>query len=88
MIEEYMKNTHGPTHYQTLKLHNVFEINRENEGNNYSSHSKSIPNRNLLWHGSGLANWFGILNQGLRIAPPEAPVSGEFSTKSISIIIL
>lgn len=28
----------------------------------------------LLWHGSRLTNWVGILSQGLRIAPPEAPV--------------
>ena len=32
--------------------------------------------RMLLWHGSRLSNWIGILTQGLRIAPPEAPVTG------------
>ena len=32
--------------------------------------------RMLLWHGSRLTNWAGILTQGLRIAPPEAPVTG------------
>ena len=37
----------------------------------------------LLWHGSRLTNWVGILNQGLRIAPPEAPVTGYMaSTKA------
>mmetsp|Transcript_3029 Transcript_3029/g.8852 ORF Transcript_3029/g.8852 Transcript_3029/m.8852 type:complete len:767 (+) Transcript_3029:272-2572(+) len=30
----------------------------------------------LLWHGSSLSNWAGILNGGLRIAPPEAPANG------------
>ncbi len=30
----------------------------------------------LLWHGSRMTNWSGILSQGLRIAPPEAPVTG------------
>ena len=30
----------------------------------------------LLWHGSRLTNWVGIISQGLRIAPPEAPVTG------------
>ena len=35
------------------------------------------PNgRQLLWHGSRLTNFVGILSQGLRIAPPEAPVTG------------
>ena len=30
----------------------------------------------LLWHGSRITNMAGILGQGLRIAPPEAPVTG------------
>lgn len=37
---------------------------------------KSLPNHQLLWHGSRLTNWVGILSQGLRIAPPEAPSTG------------
>ena len=32
--------------------------------------------RRLLWHGSRLTNWVGILSEGLKIAPPEAPVTG------------
>ena len=32
--------------------------------------------RLLLWHGSRSTNFAGILSQGLRIAPPEAPVNG------------
>lgn len=35
----------------------------------------------LLWHGSRLTNWMGILGQGLRIAPPEAPVTGYMVSK-------
>ncbi|XP_062010044.1 poly [ADP-ribose] polymerase 1-like [Rosa rugosa] len=30
----------------------------------------------LLWHGSRFTNFVGILSQGLRIAPPEAPATG------------
>ena len=37
----------------------------------------------LLWHGSRLTNWVGILSQGLRIAPPEAPVSGYMFGKGV-----
>jgi len=36
-----------------------------------------LPNRKLLWHGSRVTNVAGILSQGLRIAPAEAPVTGE-----------
>jgi hypothetical protein len=37
----------------------------------------------LLWHGSGMANFVGILSQGLRIAPPEAPHAGYAFGKGI-----
>ncbi len=37
----------------------------------------------LLWHGSRLTNYVGILSQGLRIAPPEAPVTGYMFGKGI-----
>lgn len=35
-----------------------------------------VSTRTLLWHGSRLSNWVGILSRGLRVAPPEAPVTG------------
>ena len=37
----------------------------------------------LLFHGSRLSNWAGILSQGLRIAPPEAPVTGYMFGKGV-----
>ena len=37
----------------------------------------------LLWHGSRLTNWVGILSQGLRIAPPEAPATGYMFGKGV-----
>ena len=37
----------------------------------------------LLWHGSRLTNYVGILQQGLRIAPPEAPVTGYMFGKGV-----
>lgn len=37
----------------------------------------------LLWHGSRLTNFVGIISQGLRIAPPEAPCSGYRVGKGI-----
>ena len=35
-----------------------------------------IGNRRLLFHGSGVTNFLGLLSQGMRIAPPEAPATG------------
>lgn len=51
----------------------VFKIDREGEYQRYRPF-KDLPNRQLLWHGSRTTNYAGILSQGLRIAPPEAPV--------------
>eukprot|EP01114_Cavostelium_apophysatum_P017118 TRINITY_DN5010_c0_g1_i1.p1 TRINITY_DN5010_c0_g1~~TRINITY_DN5010_c0_g1_i1.p1 ORF type:complete len:839 (+),score=296.05 TRINITY_DN5010_c0_g1_i1:94-2610(+) len=76
IIQKYVKNTHAPTHTDyTLEVLDVFKIARKGEDELFKPWAKS-PNRQLLWHGSRVTNWVGILSQGLRIAPPEAPVTG------------
>ena len=44
---------------------------------------KDLHNKKLLWHGSRLTNFVGILSQGLRIAPPEAPATGYMFGKGV-----
>jgi len=44
---------------------------------------RELGNRRLLWHGSRRSNLIGILSQGLRVAPSEAPVSGYMFGKGI-----
>lgn len=63
-----------------VSILDVFEIEREGEGKKFKG---NLGNRKLLWHGSGFSNWGGILSQGLRIAPPEAPCSGYRFGKGI-----
>ncbi|KAI4898416.1 hypothetical protein NFI96_023073 [Prochilodus magdalenae] len=58
----------------------VFSVDREGERDHFLS---QLHNRTLLWHGSRLSNWVGILSQGLRVAPPEAPVTGYMFGKGI-----
>lgn len=71
-----MRNTHAATHSSySLEIVDLFEVEREDEVKRYKS---ELNNKMLLWHGSRLTNWVGILSQGLRIAPPEAPVTGNF----------
>lgn len=53
----------------------IFKIAREGERQRYKPFAQ-LRNRRLLWHGSRTTNFAGILSQGLRIAPPEAPVVG------------
>lgn len=72
-IHEYIRNTHGKTHLNfDLEVEDAFKIRREDEDSKF----KPLHNRKLLWHGSRLTNFAGILSQGLRIAPPEAPSTG------------
>ena len=63
----------------------VFRITRpfEKERFEKSPYAKVKSNKRLLWHGSRCTNFGGILSQGLRIAPPEAPVSGYMFGKGI-----
>mmetsp|Transcript_9337 Transcript_9337/g.22090 ORF Transcript_9337/g.22090 Transcript_9337/m.22090 type:complete len:1025 (-) Transcript_9337:206-3280(-) len=83
MIEEYIKNTHAKTHsHYSLKLVDAFDCAREGEDKRFKKFEKN-HNRQLLWHGSRITNWVGILSQGLRIAPPEAPVTGYMFGKGV-----
>jgi poly [ADP-ribose] polymerase len=80
-LETYVKNTHGNTHsYYTLEVQDIFRVDKSGESEKFV---KNIKNNMLLWHGSRLTNWVGILSQGLRIAPPEAPVSGYMFGKGV-----
>lgn len=83
IIQEYVKNTHAPTHSQyELEIVEVFKIKRQGEEKRFKPFRK-LHNRKLLWHGSRRTNFAGILSQGLRIAPPEAPVTGYMFGKGI-----
>jgi len=80
LIGRYTQNTHAKTHNQyKMEVTDVFEITHSPHYENF----KDVGNRTLLWHGSRLTNWVGILSQGLRIAPPEAPVTGYMFGKGI-----
>ncbi|XP_051989400.1 poly [ADP-ribose] polymerase 2-like isoform X2 [Xyrauchen texanus] len=81
IIEKYLQSTHAPTHTDyTMTILDIFAVEREGEKDNFNS---QLDNRMLLWHGSRLSNWVGILNQGLRVAPPEAPLTGYMFGKGI-----
>ncbi|XP_067274128.1 poly [ADP-ribose] polymerase 1 [Pseudorasbora parva] len=83
LIQQYVKNTHAATHNTyTLDVEEIFKIEREGEYQRFRPF-KELPNRQLLWHGSRTTNYAGILSQGLRIAPPEAPVTGYMFGKGV-----
>jgi poly [ADP-ribose] polymerase len=81
LLLRYVKNTHASTHTAyKLEVLDIFELEKETEVKKYRT---DIDNKQLLWHGSRLTNFVGILSQGLRIAPPEAPVTGYMFGKGV-----
>ncbi|CAA0832165.1 Poly [Striga hermonthica] len=84
LIDKYLQSTHAPTHTEwALELEEVFSLTREGENDKYAPYRAKLKNKMLLWHGSRLTNFVGILSQGLRIAPPEAPATGYMFGKGI-----
>lgn len=81
LLTSYVKNTHAPTHTNyALDIEEIFKVVRKGEDRRYKPFKK-MHNRQLLWHGSRLTNFVGILSNGLKIAPPEAPVTGKYRKK-------
>lgn len=82
-IQEYIKNTHAKTHSNyKLEIVHIHKVRRHGEELRYKPFKK-LHNRKLLWHGSRLTNFAGIISQGLRIAPKEAPVTGYMFGKGV-----
>ena len=83
LLQKYVKNTHADTHKMyELEIVDIFKVARQGEARRYKPFKK-LHNRRLLWHGSRLTNFAGILSHGLKIAPPEAPVTGYMFGKGI-----
>ncbi|KAJ5581077.1 hypothetical protein N7450_007378 [Penicillium hetheringtonii] len=84
-LSDYLKNSSGSTHHINYKVIDIFRIERNGEEDrfNTSPFGGLDQDRRLLWHGSRSTNFGGILSQGLRIAPPEAPVNGYMFGKGV-----
>lgn len=84
-LDAYLNDSKGATHHMNYAVQDIFRIEREGEFDRFekSPYANMASDRRLLWHGSRVTNFGGILGQGLRIAPPEAPVSGYMFGKGI-----
>ncbi|XMA12722.1 hypothetical protein WAI453_005513 [Rhynchosporium graminicola] len=84
-LKNYLVETRGATHNASYQVDQIFRIERQGEKDRFDNSPFAGPprDRRLLWHGSRTTNFGGILSQGLRIAPPEAPVSGYMFGKGI-----
>ena len=75
-IERYLHSTHGASHSgYRMELSDLFSVKRPAEPSLLHS---SASNRTLLWHGSRLTNWAGILSQGLKLKSSQWPFSSMF----------
>ncbi|CAF1189095.1 unnamed protein product [Rotaria sordida] len=80
LIDKYLQSTHASTHQlYKMQIEDIFEVEKEGEKEVFND----IGNKMLLWHGSRLTNFAGIMSQGLRIAPPEAPITGHMFGKGL-----
>lgn len=81
-IMDYVMSTNDPCGcYQGCKPHKIvleeiFKVVRPGESDRFLTLDPQISNRRLLWHGSNVTNFVGILSNGLKIAPSEASWSG------------
>ncbi|XXG98664.1 hypothetical protein Hte_004992 [Hypoxylon texense] len=82
-LQNYLMDTRGATHNADYQVSQIFRIERQGEKERFEAAHGAPRDRRLLWHGSRCTNFGGILSQGLRIAPPEAPVSGYMFGKGI-----
>ncbi|KAI8907521.1 ankyrin repeat-containing domain protein [Powellomyces hirtus] len=79
VVQEYMEGT--KTAHSNYEIVHLFNVNRRGEQERFTAFAD--VKRKLLWHGSRSSNFLGILSQGLRVAPIEAPVSGYMFGKGI-----
>ena len=85
-LSDYLINSSGTAHGIRYRLEDIFRIDRQGEAERFekSEFAKlKKSDKRLLWHGSRTTNYGGILSQGLRIAPPEAPVNGYAFGKGV-----
>ena len=47
---------------KTIKVVNLFKVKREAE---WDTFTQNIPNQRLLFHGSRIQNWVGLLSRGI-----------------------
>lgn len=79
-IEKYLQLTQES--WMTLEILNAFEVARHGEEKRFKAF-KHLHNRQLLWHGSRLTNFVGLLSNGLKIAPPDVHPNGQCFGKGL-----
>lgn len=82
IINTYITRTHCPTHNFTPTILDIYQIQHEKQNKRYYNYLNLIGdklknNRMLLFHGSRLCNWLGILNKSLLLFPSNVIITGK-----------
>ena len=63
IIQDSITLTHGPTHDNfSIKLTEIYKLTKHNETARFFPFEK-LTNKRLLWHGSRMTNFVGILRK-------------------------
>ncbi|KAF1323748.1 Poly glycohydrolase, partial [Globisporangium splendens] len=81
LLTKYFFNGIRKYEQSKYRVSNMFRVDRQGEKARFLDFLDENPkfkskHSHLLWHGTRRTNLMGILSQGLRIAPPEAPHHG------------
>lgn len=79
LVQSYIFNSSccvGGDHGKNIELFQLFRVEKLSEAERYAPF-RSYANRRILWHGSRMCNWLGILTHGLLISPPNVPHNGS-----------
>lgn len=83
LLHNYCVRTWPEKQNASTFIKNIFRLTKHSEHDNFESLDFKDHNRWLLFHGSRISNFMGIMSQGLRIAPPEAPKTGYMFGKGV-----
>ncbi|KAF5240816.1 hypothetical protein FANTH_9404 [Fusarium anthophilum] len=83
-VERYLNQSHDDE-YRNYEVKDIFRVKRRGEAERSKSFqsSNSTSKSCLLWHGSPVSSYGGILSHGLRVAPVQEPQSSDLLCKGI-----
>lgn len=83
LLEEYLNNSKGSTHFINYKVENMYELFRPQEATAYDEYisTHNIRNKTLLFHGTRVTNMIGILKNGLVVDPSKLGIKVSITGK-------
>lgn len=77
-LSKWVENTHGESHGYQLAVQNIYHIERHEDRVRFAPFEEDAnANRQLLFHGSHITNFVGILRNGLQIRPEGIQTTGS-----------